>query len=97
MAQMREAVSAPQERKGAKPGPMSMKGVSHLSVRPGFKGKVKVMHHYDDSGPEYKPPVAKEMEPEHALKHVAGFLGVKYSGGGEEEEPGGGEEETPEE
>ena len=93
MAQMREAVSAPQERKGAKPGPVSMKGIDHLEVHPAFGGKVKVVHHYDQRGPEYKQPHEKEMEPDAAAKHISGFLGVKYDGGGEEPAENAGEEE----
>lgn len=89
MGELKTASSAPMER-GAHRGPISMKGIDHLEVHPAFGGKVKIMHHYTQTGESYKSPVPKEMEPEAAAKHIAGFLGVA------KEEPGGKPGETPE-
>lgn len=101
MAQMREAVSAPQAPRGEKRGPVSMKGIDHLEVHPAFGGKVKVVHHYNQRGMDYKQPHEKEMEPEAAAKHISGFLGVKHeessSGGGQGEYGGAPEGEQDDE
>jgi hypothetical protein len=87
MAEMKMAVSAPQEN-GAKRGPMSMKNVDHIRLYPAFGGKVKIEHHFNMNG-AYREPESKQMAPEAAAKHIAGFLGhAKEEPGGEPGEEG---------
>lgn len=82
MADMKTAISAPQER-GARRGPMSMKDVDHIRISPAFGGKVKIEHHFNNGAGSYKEPQSKSFGPEEAAKHIANFLGAA------KEEPGG--------
>jgi hypothetical protein len=84
MAEMRSA-SAPV--KGAKRGPISMKGIHHLEVHPEIGGGVSVQHHYTQGAGEYKQPAEKKFADLHgAAAHIAGMEPK------EKPEPGGKEE-----